>query len=405
MATNLNPNEYLQEDSKPFCSTESIFNKKNINRIITLFYVRNQILIGLAVNIILLILLILLKQSLITILLVICTTSLSLIIGFTIIDLIIKNNITKEYIDKKIYFYENFIVTFDKENLNNSQNIILYNNISRTFVTKKFIYFKINKTYLVISNEDITFYKPKIISSLINNNKRVTFTHNKKQSLKTSSYKTTKITALVLFIASILSVLIASLIFNIKVENDIYDFAPSVQVRFAWVFFVPILIPIVTLIFGIKYHFRAGTRKDIIVGAIATAILLTCGSMCFIFAQGYDHDASVIRSLTDNQNFSFPDNYLIINEYHKNAQISYIKVTTSKDAVVFERNMKSSSYWDKVEDMPSNLNNIFRGFIGDYDYYSYYQLNNDYSFNHYGYAMALYDKEQNLFQIICIIND
>ena len=30
MATNLNPNEYLQEDSKPFCSTESIFNKKNI---------------------------------------------------------------------------------------------------------------------------------------------------------------------------------------------------------------------------------------------------------------------------------------------------------------------------------------------------------------------------------------
>ena len=127
--------------------------------------------------------------------------------------------------------------------------------------------------------------------------------------------------------------------------------------------------------------------------------------MCFIFAKGYDHDASVIRSLTDNQNFSFPDNYLIINEYHKNAQISYIKVTSSKDAVVFERNMKSSSYWDEVEDMPSNLNNIFRGFIGDYDYYSYYQLNNYDSFTHYGYAMALYDKEQNLFQIICIIND
>ena len=60
MATNSNPNEYLQEDNKPFCSTESIFNKKNINKIITLFYVRNQILIGLAVNIILLILLILL---------------------------------------------------------------------------------------------------------------------------------------------------------------------------------------------------------------------------------------------------------------------------------------------------------------------------------------------------------
>ena len=58
MATNLNPNECLQDDSKPFCSTESIFNKKNINRIITLFYVRNQILIGLAVNIILMILLI-----------------------------------------------------------------------------------------------------------------------------------------------------------------------------------------------------------------------------------------------------------------------------------------------------------------------------------------------------------
>ena len=34
MATNSNSNECLQEDSKPFCSTESIFNKKNINRII-----------------------------------------------------------------------------------------------------------------------------------------------------------------------------------------------------------------------------------------------------------------------------------------------------------------------------------------------------------------------------------
>ena len=127
--------------------------------------------------------------------------------------------------------------------------------------------------------------------------------------------------------------------------------------------------------------------------------------MCFIFAKGYDHDASVIRSLTDNQNFSFPDNYLIINEYHKNTQISYIKVTSSKDAAAFERNMKSSFYWDEVEDMPSNLNNIFRGFIGDYDYYSYYRLNIYDSFAHYGYAMALYDKEKNLFQIICIIND
>lgn len=46
--------------------------------------------------------------------------------------------------------------------------------------------------------------------------------------------------------------------------------------------------------------------------------------------------------------------------------------------------------------MPSNLDNIFRDFIGDNDYYS---------LPHYGFAMALYDKEQNLFQIICIIND
>ena len=46
--------------------------------------------------------------------------------------------------------------------------------------------------------------------------------------------------------------------------------------------------------------------------------------------------------------------------------------------------------------MPSNLDNIFRDFIGDSDHYS---------LPHYGFAMALYDKEQNLFQIICIIND
>ena len=402
MSTNLNFNDYLQTNNVPFCSTESILDKKNITRIINLFYVKNQILIGISINIVLLTVLLLLRQSLLNILLVIGITNVILTISFIIINLNIKNNIIKLNKDKKIYFYENFIVTFDKDNLNNSQNIILYKNISRVFVTKKFIFLKINKIYLVISNEDVLFNKPKIISSLIINNKRVTFTHNKKQGSKNSAYKSTRIAALILFIASILSVFIALIIYIIKVQKDIYDFVPLAQIRFTWVFFIPIAIPIATLIFGIRYHFRGGTTKDIIVGAITTVILLSCGSLSFIFDRGYNHDESIISSITEYQIFLFPDDYLIINEYYNDLQVSYIKITGTEGVEKFEYNIVTSPHWKKVENMPSNLKEVFSEFKDSFDYYCYYE-DDDYNKHHKDrYIMAFYDFDQKLVQVFCI---
>ena len=402
MATNLNVNELLQGNNTPFSSTESIFNKNSINKIITLFYLKNQILIEILINIVLLIVLLLLRQSLLNILLVIGLTNVILIISYIIIDFNIKNNIIKLNKDKKIYFYENFIVTFDKDNLNNSQNIILYKNISKALITKNYIFLKVNKTYLVISNNDVSDFKPKIISLLTNNKTKVVFLNKTKPRLKTLSYNETRIISFALFITSILAVAIMLLIFNILVLNDTYDFAPTVQVRFTWIFFIPIAIPIVTLIFGIKYRFRIGTIKNIIVGAITTAILLSFGSLYFIFAKGYDHNTSIIYDISNHQNFEFPDNYLIINEYHKDFQISYIKITNAKDAATFEMNMKSSFYWKKVENMPHDLNGAFEEFKDSFDFYCYYIKYNSNKLYSTGYVVVFYDLEKNLFQVFCI---
>ena len=68
-------------------------------------------------------------------------------------------------------------------------------------------------------------------------------------------------------------------------------------------------------------------------------------------------------------------------------------------------NYRNNMNFSWADEAINTINMISKAIHCDYDYYSYYQLNNYDSFTHYGYAMALYDKEQNLFQIICIIND
>ena len=84
--------------------------------------------------------------------------------------------------------------------------------------------------------------------------------------------------SLVLFLASL--IIIDFTITILSLAGEIWFFGTSGFLRFAWLAFIFALIPLSSLIFGIKSAFDFEPfKKNIIVGAIMTPILITVG--CF----------------------------------------------------------------------------------------------------------------------------
>lgn len=82
-----------------------------------------------------------------------------------------------------------------------------------------------------------------------------------------------------------------------------------------WLYFVPLPIPLASLILGIIYKkkgFKA--TKNIVVGIIFSVSLIIYGSFTFIFSDFYSHDFSYVNQVETLIDFDLPDNGNITTE-------------------------------------------------------------------------------------------
>lgn len=107
---------------------------------------------------------------------------------------------------------------------------------------------------------------------------------------------------LALFILSFFTIFFALALVS---ERTTHNYAMTENM---WLFFLPLPIPLASLVLGIIYK-RKGfkTTKNIVAGIIFSILLIIYGSFTFIFRDTYSHDYSYVNRIEAQINFDLPD--------------------------------------------------------------------------------------------------
>lgn len=114
--------------------------------------------------------------------------------------------------------------------------------------------------------------------------------------------KVIKVVLLLLFILSFFTIYMALALVSATTN------ATQGMTENMWLFFLPLPIPLASLILGIIYKkkgFKA--TKNIVVGIIFTVLLIIYGSFTFIFSDMYSHDFSYVNRVGASIGFDLPD--------------------------------------------------------------------------------------------------
>lgn len=111
-----------------------------------------------------------------------------------------------------------------------------------------------------------------------------------------------KVILLLLFIFSFFTLFVALALISIKTTEN------KAMIENMWLFFLPLPIPLSSLILGIVYKKKGlKTTKNIVVGIIFTVLLFIYGSFTFIFSGMYSHDFSYVNRIESLIDFDLPD--------------------------------------------------------------------------------------------------
>lgn len=156
---------------------------------------------------------------------------------------------------------------------------------------------------------------------------------------------------LLLFISSIICIFIAAIIINyISLPPE------SGDLRYTWVYYLFLPIPITSLIFGLNSKIIGySCKKNIIGGYICISFLLLLGSLRFIFLNYRQYDYRLIQDLGDEITFKFPSGKIVTNvtDYsviHSSKIHSYSLAYfyNSNELTVFEEELAKSIKWTDI---------------------------------------------------------
>ena len=219
-----------------------------------------------------------------------------------------------------------------------------------------------------------------------------------------------KVASIVLFVASILSLFVACVLFALVSD------ANKLSVENMWVFFLMTPIPIASIIFGFASKAKGHTYiKNIIVGFIIMAFLCLYGSFTFIFASMYDHSDTPIIRIEQMTGIDIPEHFQISTqdwtEGSQSVARGYIYSVSDvyfDDTAVeeFEQQLASDEKW--LPSVPNALVGIISSMsnYGSYDYILIYNVDTS-EFNTlpresgtFRFINILYSSEDNKMQII-----
>lgn len=192
------------------------------------------------------------------------------------------------------------------------------------------------------------------------------------------------IASVALFIASLFSIPLAVLLVNKKGASDMLGFLAN-----AWLFFVPLPIPIASIIFGIvlkkkKYYTY---KKNIVIGCIMVALLCLYGCVFFGFSSIVNANTAPVSALEEYLDTDIPQHQQIVTRdwtdtqqnVKENCVVSYYS-TVYFDKTTAENLAKTLADDDRwLAERPTGLHEIYNPlFQGDgYDYYMIYNITED----------------------------
>jgi len=195
-----------------------------------------------------------------------------------------------------LIFYDNY---FKKESEHLTEKIE-YQNIKKIIETDTNLYLRLDRKVIVINKDDcdlklISFIREmdslKYINKIGDNNKS-----------KINS-KVIKIFLDILFTITLLTIFLA--MDSVSYANKIFNTPFGVWNRDLWVLWLWIPIPILSIVFGLKYHHREfDCSKNIIGGVIIILILLIGGSMCLFVNE---INCSELSNYIDVMEMKLPD--------------------------------------------------------------------------------------------------
>ncbi len=117
-----------------------------------------------------------------------------------------------------------------------------------------------------------------------------------------ANWYTIKTAMLLLFILTLLSIYFAMFLVLAKTNEN------KAAVENMWLFFVPLPIPLASLILGRIYKKKGfKTTKNIVAGIIFTILFVLYGSFTFILSDMYSHDYGYVSRIEVQIKFDLPD--------------------------------------------------------------------------------------------------
>lgn len=204
---------------------------------------------------------------------------------------------------------------------------------------------------------------------------------------KTSvNHKLKKGILLALFIASFCCLPLAMVLETTFSQNSPW----SDMTEYMWLFYLPLPIPIASIVLGIIYK-RKGFKatKNIVAGSIFVFLLVIYGSFTFIFSGTYSHDYSYVNQIETTINFELPDSGKINTEdwttgsqsttdstHYSN--VSDVYFTDESEISALDSSIKSSKLW--VPSISTSLSSIIPSMYSiyssgtEYDYFMVYNV-------------------------------
>ena len=163
-------------------------------------------------------------------------------------------------------------------------------------------------------------------------------------------------------------------------EIDIFGVAGIV--RYSWVMLLFIPVGVLSILIGLKLkNSNQKYKKNFIIAYICLPLLLIFGSYRLIFTN-ITYDVEKISIIEEKVNLDLPEEIKVATMESDLYCTSYVKITSSEDKEVFERELASNELWQLwqyefnsgiISLLPFDVLSESHGF----DYFVFYNITND----------------------------
>ena len=182
------------------------------------------------------------------------------------------------------------------------------------------------------------------------------------------------------FVATVVSPIVAFCLAGIIGEVEIFSSAGIV--RYSWIMWLFMPFPICSILIGKKLkQYKQDYLKIYIAGFVCLALLTIMGVFRFI-GNGTSYDANQIVTIEQKTKLDLPNQVKMITEEWDSYTVSYTKIVNGEET--FEREIKNSLFWkDNLSSKIKGLLPLERQYnLNQFDYFMFYNITLD-EYNQY----------------------